>query len=409
MSIEAVQEILVKDERTPWLNIHRVYDEMPLTVEAFRLLCHLSRRSDNKDGLCRTSYRKIGEACFRASYPKSSPEALMKRAMRASAELKGYGLLRVKPNFADGLGQTSNTFILTHTSEWTLGYEPGKSTNVRGVDRSGRGGDVGTPPSHPCPTPLPSMSYPQDTGGIHKVFPLEGDPLEGRECPPEVSDRVQQTSLFDGCLETRIAVEAEADAHSQSFPPKEKSSAKKEKPPTDTELLAEFEAEFWLLKPKKVVPGEEPPFYVVKPVSKGDAEVAYIAARRGTGKHKGRAMAKDDLIEAWAIANSIWAAKVEAEKSEKQYIPYPARWLNARRWDDEDIQSRLDSASPESIEQDEAEVKKAIAVQQRRLGINGQLPKEWKQKTGRVTVGELSLEQLHEYLKWMKEQKDGSQ
>ena len=144
MTVERVRDIILKDERTPWLNIHSAYDEMPLTLEAFRVLAHLSRRADNQDSIATPSYASIGEACFRSSYPKSSKDTLRRKAIKAVNELVGYGLIRketlYKKETDEALG---NTYVLSHCSEWNIDYTGAESTRNCKGNREKPGGSAG--------------------------------------------------------------------------------------------------------------------------------------------------------------------------------------------------------------------------------------------------------------------------
>jgi hypothetical protein len=135
MTIESVNEIIIRDERTPWLHVHSAYDEMPLTIEAFRVLCHFARRANNETKETKTTYKNIGETCFKATYPNSAPNTLRRRAIKAVSELEGFGLVRKEPWYTDGGDLLGNIFILTHTTSWKLDFDPSMTNNslVRGV------------------------------------------------------------------------------------------------------------------------------------------------------------------------------------------------------------------------------------------------------------------------------------
>ena len=124
-------DAFVKSERTPGLFIHSVYDDMDLSLEAFRLLAHLSRRSGNDSQEACTSYLSMGKTCFRSSYPNASDQALERRAMKAMKELIGYGLVRVEATTRWDGGQGANKYILTHCKDWNLEYIPGAETTIR--------------------------------------------------------------------------------------------------------------------------------------------------------------------------------------------------------------------------------------------------------------------------------------
>jgi len=72
---------------------------------------------------------------------------------------------------------------------------------------------------------------------------------------------------------------------------------------------AEFE-DWWVAYPRKV--------------GKGQAERAYRTARKNGASQA-------DLLEGLAAANRAWTLA----KTEKTYMPYPATWLNGKRWLDD--------------------------------------------------------------------------
>lgn len=72
---------------------------------------------------------------------------------------------------------------------------------------------------------------------------------------------------------------------------------------------AEF-ADWWEAYPRKI--------------AKGQAERAYRTARKN-------GVSQADLLEGLAAANRAWTAA----RTEKQFKPYPATWLNGKRWLDD--------------------------------------------------------------------------
>jgi len=80
----------------------------------------------------------------------------------------------------------------------------------------------------------------------------------------------------------------------------------------DKNIYARFE-KFWKAYPKKK--------------SKGQAEKAWLRAR------------PDEQLLATMIATIERAKKSEEWRREMgKYIPYPATWLNAKGWEDEDVE-----------------------------------------------------------------------
>jgi hypothetical protein len=177
--LREVEKILLKDERTPWLHVHSAYDEMPLTLEAFRVLAHLSRKAANDNGKAFPSYATIGETCFRGSYPNSSSDTLRRKAMKAVKELVGYGLIRKETIYRKNSSETlGNTYVLAHTSEWKL--QPQESESQRKCQGTRDGGAGGAPGegggAGGAPGGAPQASG--GAGGAPKVNPGEVNPGE---------------------------------------------------------------------------------------------------------------------------------------------------------------------------------------------------------------------------------------
>jgi hypothetical protein len=207
MTIESVSEIIIRDERTPWLNVHSAYDEMPLTIEAFRVLCHFARRANNQTGEAKTTYKSIGEKCFRASFPSTSSNGLRRRAMRAVTELEGFGLVRKAPWYSDCGDLRGNVFTLTHSSDWNLGYDPhDDDTTIRkgGSDMDGTS-DTDDTPYQGCDEVVPTVEGSSTNGGTeYKGIPhsesKEGNP-SFRESEKEIEASSEEPTL-DSTLNT---------------------------------------------------------------------------------------------------------------------------------------------------------------------------------------------------------------
>lgn len=119
----------LKDGRTMHVFIPSHFDEIPLTLEAFRVYCHLVRRAD-RDGKCFPSLAKIGEHCFRGSYPNSSAASLKAKAVAAVKELCSYGLIRKELVEQEG-GYNHNNYYLTDAAEWKIPDTDISTCNVR--------------------------------------------------------------------------------------------------------------------------------------------------------------------------------------------------------------------------------------------------------------------------------------
>jgi hypothetical protein len=92
-------------------------DDLPLTMEAFRVYCHLCRRA-GCDNNAFPSYKSIGEACFRGSFPNSSSETLRRKAMAAVDELVCWNLItKATKKKLDG-SPSSNQYRLTDIDDW---------------------------------------------------------------------------------------------------------------------------------------------------------------------------------------------------------------------------------------------------------------------------------------------------
>ena len=90
-------------------------DDLPLTMEAFRVYSHLCRRA-GCDNNAFPSYRSIGESCFRGSFPNSPTDTLRRKAISAVNELICWNLVTKTSRENDGL-QTSNAVASFEKSE----------------------------------------------------------------------------------------------------------------------------------------------------------------------------------------------------------------------------------------------------------------------------------------------------
>jgi hypothetical protein len=121
-----MKDILL-DSRTPWFNVHSVFDEqIPWSVDAYRVYGHLCRRVGNSGSTAFPSYSSIGKVCFQHDYKgKTQPceRSLRARAIRAITELKELGMVSVEHRQSDSHGNQSNLYTLTHTDKWRL--DPG--------------------------------------------------------------------------------------------------------------------------------------------------------------------------------------------------------------------------------------------------------------------------------------------
>ena len=141
-------------------------DELPLTMEAFRVYCHLVRRADNEYRKAFPSYRTISESCFRGSFPDSPIKSLRQKAIAAIKELVNWNLLIKEETYrADG-SQSSNNYIITDISEWhDAPSELSELIRKRGIARRSKKQELppnqlseDTPPSIPR---IPLLVFPE--------------------------------------------------------------------------------------------------------------------------------------------------------------------------------------------------------------------------------------------------------
>ncbi|WP_414756582.1 hypothetical protein [Anabaena sp. CCY 9910] len=73
-------DILSDNRRKRHIYMDSKLDDLPLTMEAYRVYCHLCRRA-GCDNNAFPSYKSIGEACFRGSFPNSPTDSLRRKAI----------------------------------------------------------------------------------------------------------------------------------------------------------------------------------------------------------------------------------------------------------------------------------------------------------------------------------------
>lgn len=172
-------------------------DDLPLTMEAYRVYCHLCRRA-GCDNNAFPSYKSIGEFCFRGSFPNSPTDTLRRKAIAAVNELICWNLITKTSRENNGL-QTSNHYSLTDMEDWFPNplkpsslirgkKDLGSVGGTLGVVLGGHPGSAGgTPPvvlgEHPgsvrgTPKDYPIKDYPIE------VYPLKDAPLASPPAPP---------------------------------------------------------------------------------------------------------------------------------------------------------------------------------------------------------------------------------
>lgn len=133
------------------MSLDRRFDDMKLSLDAFRVYAHLRRRG-GKDGKAWPTMRSTGVHCF-GHVSRATPDTLQRRARAAVAELEAYGLVtrRAQGDAATGR-QRQNAYALTPAEEAVRRYERATAGGV-GV-QAPRGVGVHTP-TPPVPPPLP--------------------------------------------------------------------------------------------------------------------------------------------------------------------------------------------------------------------------------------------------------------
>ncbi|MBD2535649.1 hypothetical protein H6G97_42285 [Nostoc flagelliforme FACHB-838] len=156
-------------------------DDLPLTMEAFRVYSHLCRRA-GCDNNAFPSYKSIGEACFRGSFPASSTETLRQKVIAAVSELVSWNLITKTPKTKSNGSVSSNLYQLTDIDDWFVsptkqsslirGKNSGSSGGILGVVLGGYQGSNGG---------IPGVVVGEDqgsSGGIPKVYPVKDYPIE---------------------------------------------------------------------------------------------------------------------------------------------------------------------------------------------------------------------------------------
>jgi hypothetical protein len=93
-------------------------DDLGLTVDAFRVYGHLSRRA-GKENYAYPSYASIGEYCFRSTYPKALSASLRRKAIKAVAELERAGIVAVQRRKGAAFNSNnSNSYRILPLASW---------------------------------------------------------------------------------------------------------------------------------------------------------------------------------------------------------------------------------------------------------------------------------------------------
>ncbi|MBD2527426.1 hypothetical protein H6G86_34865 [Nostoc sp. FACHB-133] len=156
-------------------------DDLPLTMEAFRVYSHLCRRA-GCDNNAFPSYKSIGEVCFRGSFPSSSTETLRQKAIAAVSELLSWNLI-TKTSITKSNGSvSSNQYQLTDIDDW-FGFPTKQSSLIRGKNRGSSGGILGVVlgGNQGSNGGIPGVVVGEDqgsSGGIPKDYPIKDYPTE---------------------------------------------------------------------------------------------------------------------------------------------------------------------------------------------------------------------------------------
>ncbi|AFZ50741.1 helix-turn-helix domain-containing protein [Dactylococcopsis salina] len=106
-----------KTQQRPPIFVHSCIDDLDLSLEAFRVYSHLSRRWGDGTHDSVGSYSKIGEHCFRSSFPCASKATLKRKAIAAIKELEEYGLIEKHKHQGYDGRDIANSYTLRHRNE----------------------------------------------------------------------------------------------------------------------------------------------------------------------------------------------------------------------------------------------------------------------------------------------------
>ena len=156
-------------------------DDLPLTMEAFRVYCHLCRRA-GCDNNAFPSYKSIGEACFRGSFPGSSTETLRQKAIAAVSELVSWNLITKTYITKSNGSVSSNQYQLTDIDDW-FAFSTKQSSLIRGKNRGSSGGILGgvLGEYQGSSRGIPGVvvgEYQGSSRGVPKVYPTKDYPTE---------------------------------------------------------------------------------------------------------------------------------------------------------------------------------------------------------------------------------------
>jgi hypothetical protein len=157
-------------------------DELGLSMESFRVFCHLCRRGKLVEGawVVWESLERIGKVCFGGSFPNAASPSLRIRTSKAIKELESRGLVEAQ---RDRMG---NNYRILPQNAWRsisdylapAGYE---SLNARGKNKARSQGDLRktTPPNsdlHRSQGDLPAAEMPDSTDSlINPIIAIDGD------------------------------------------------------------------------------------------------------------------------------------------------------------------------------------------------------------------------------------------
>jgi len=303
------------------------FDDLPITLEAFRVYCHLARRAD-KTGKSFPSLAKIGAHCFRGSYPNSSEASLKAKAIAAIKELCAYGLIR-KELYDEGEGYKHNNYFLTNSTEWKQAEEvETESCNVR----KGRPGKTRAKRSVNQDNPVtPDNSVNGDnqtrltgiTASVNRTLP-KGISNEG------ISNEGNPDLL---CATDAAHVEGGSEEGKKS---------KKRSPSSDGYAVKKrwFDEIFCVNYPYRIQKGGGKTRQLGPAIKDAKSILEKIPVElieNGAMTEALRAMIRERLDEYRAENNGQNPPKIQPKGSEQwvwalPYIPDPVKWLKERRW-----------------------------------------------------------------------------
>ncbi|MFB6277609.1 MAG: hypothetical protein ABEI32_15845, partial [Halothece sp.] len=216
-----------KGHDRPPIFVHSLIDDLGLSLEAFRVYSHLARRWGDGTHDSVGSYSKIGEHCFRASFPCASKETLKRKAIAAIKELEESGLIEKHKHQGYDGRDISNSYTLRTREELS---------NV-------------IPFPHPSGATHPPVKYRPIEGSTAKGSTTKGTHRAGEEKETNETrgqgDReTSKTRETNGSDQTKCSAQVEEKINSGSSSKPQKNVADWERPREVKDLIgsAPFES-----------------------------------------------------------------------------------------------------------------------------------------------------------------------